>query len=346
MWSDGDAEGVCPGWLYPDAESGAVGTMAARWTDEVLRTGVRRPKTTSALRSGQSRLRVFFQHIRSTGGYTPVERRRAPRCLSLAEREEISRGLTADKSIRSIARALGRAASPISREMKRNGGVRRYRTVKADKRAWKQVLRPKPCKLAMRDALRQAVVCKLQRQWSPQQIAGWLARTHSGQEALNVSNETIYRSLYVQVRGVLKKELVQFLRTCRQLRGSRHKLKGKDPRGQIKDAVSISERPPSVEDRAIPGQWEGDLICGPSIALSSRSWSATRDMSCWPKWLTDEPRRSLMFSSSRLAAFQTNTTSLSHGMEAMNWPSIDASLWKQMSRFTSVIRKALSTSED
>lgn len=205
----------------------------------------------------------IFKHIRSTGGYTPVERRRAPSCLSLAEREEISRGLMVDRSIRSIARALGRAASTISREIKRNGGARRYRAVKADKRAWKQALRPKPCKLAMHDELRQAVICKLQRHWSPQQIAGWLARAHPGQEAMNVSHETIYRSLYVQARGVLKKELVQYLRTRRQLRGSRYAFKGKDPRGQIKDAVSISERPASVEDRAVPGHWEGDLICGP-----------------------------------------------------------------------------------
>lgn len=206
----------------------------------------------------------IFKHIRSTGGFTPIPRRRGPLALSLAEREEISRGLMAGQSMRFIAIMLRRAVSTISREIARNGGVRRYRAVKADKRAWKQALRPKPCKLVLSRCLRQAVTLKLVRHWSPQQIAGWLKRQYPHEEAMHVSHETIYRSLYVQARGALKKELQQYLRTKRQLRGSRHVRKDKDRRGQIRDAVSISERPACVEDRAVPGHWEGDLICGPN----------------------------------------------------------------------------------
>ena len=206
----------------------------------------------------------IFKHIRSTGGFTPVVRRRSPLALSLTEREEISRRLVACQSIRSIAKDLNRAASTISREIARNGGVRRYRAVKADKRAWKQALRPKPCKLMLNGRLRQAVVVKLQRHWSPQQIAGWLKRKYPDRGAMHVLHETIYKTLYVQARGALKKELIQYLRTKRQLRRSRHNVKDKDRRGQIQDAVSISQRPASVEDRAVPGHWEGDLICGPN----------------------------------------------------------------------------------
>jgi len=206
----------------------------------------------------------IFNHIRSTGGFTPIVRRRAPAALSLAEREEISRGLVAGRSIRSIARLLKRAASTVSREVARNGGASRYRAVTADKRAWKQSLRPKPCKLVLYHRLRQAVIIKLKRHWSPQQIAGWLKRTYPHQEAMHVSHETIYKSLYVQARGALKKELQQYLRTKRQLRGSRHVVKSEDMRGKIIDAISISERPASIEDRAVPGHWEGDLICGPN----------------------------------------------------------------------------------
>ena len=206
----------------------------------------------------------IFKHIRSTGGFTPVNRRRSSASLSLAEREEISRGLVAGHSIRSIARLLKRAASTISREVARNGGIRRYRAVKADKRAWKLALRPKPCKLVLQAPLRQAVVLKLETNWSPQQIAGWLKRTYPDCEDMHISHETIYKSLYVQARGALKKELVQYLRSKRQLRGSRYAKKDKDRRGKISDAISISERPASVEDRAVPGHWEGDLICGPN----------------------------------------------------------------------------------
>ena len=201
----------------------------------------------------------IFAHIKPSGGIKPPARRRSRLALSLAEREDISRGLVAGRSVRSMARALGRSPSTVSREIVRNGGSRWYRAAAADRRAWKQALRPKPCKLAVHGQLRQAVAAKLERNWSPEQIAGWLKRMHPGTEACQVSHETIYRSLYVQARGVLKKELMQHLRSRRPIRRSRHATqKGR----QIANAVSIRERPASIEDRAVPGHWEGDLLCG------------------------------------------------------------------------------------
>ena len=195
----------------------------------------------------------IFKILMKTGGLRPPERRRSRSSLTLAEREEISRGLVAGLSIRSIAADLKRAASTISREIKRNGGRRRYRAVRADKQAWAQALRPKPCKLLLDARLRQAVIIKLQRYWSPQQIAGWLKRSYPGQEDMHISHETIYKTLYVQARGALKKELIQYLREKRRLRRSRYAKQKTDKRGQIKDAISISERPAEVEDRAVPG---------------------------------------------------------------------------------------------
>lgn len=203
----------------------------------------------------------IFNHIRPSGGIRPPPRLRSRLALTLMEREEISRGLVTGRSIRAMARTLGRAPSTISREIARNGGPQRYRAAGADKRAWKQALRPKLCKLALFPRLRHSVAAKLALNWSPEQIAGWLKRTLPF-EALSVSHETIYRSLYVQARGVLKKELVEHLRTRRPIRRSRHASAKKDQRGRIPDAVSISERPATVEDRAVPGHWEGDLLCG------------------------------------------------------------------------------------
>ena len=212
----------------------------------------------------------IFSHLRPTGGIRPRVRRRSRLALSLAEREEISRGLVAEQSIRSIARALGRAPSTVSREIKRNGDYHRYRAAAADKRAWSEALRPKTCKLAMHACLRQAVERKLRHNWAPEQIAGWLKRTYPDNEAYHVSHETIYRSLFVQARGVLKKELMKHLRTGRPIRRSRHATAKADSRGQIPDMVSIRERPASVEDRAVPGHWEGDLVAG-----SNNSYMAT-----------------------------------------------------------------------
>jgi IS30 family transposase len=203
-----------------------------------------------------------FNHISYRGGIKPAPRRRSRLALTLAEREEISRGLVAGRSLRTIAQAMGRAPSTLSREIARNGGPDRYRAVRAEAHAWKRAFRPKACKLARHAQLRNAVAVKLALEWSPQQIAGWLKRMHPDNEALRVSHETIYRSLYVQARGVLKKELLAHLRTRRAIRRARNStMKGKHL-GQIVGAVSIAERPASVEDRAVPGHWEGDLLCG------------------------------------------------------------------------------------
>jgi IS30 family transposase len=203
-----------------------------------------------------------FSVLSPSGGIRPPERRRPLRALSLAEREEVSRGLVAGRSLRSIASQLGRAPSTISREVGRNGGRDRYRATMSDQAAWDRALRPKACKLACHPALRRTVSAKLSRNWSPEQIAGWLGRDFPEEEQRRVSHETIYKSLYIQARGVLKKELLAHLRAKRTIRRSRHASLKRDGLGQITDAVSISERPAAVEDRAVPGHWEGDLISG------------------------------------------------------------------------------------
>ena len=204
----------------------------------------------------------IYPLLSRTGGIRPANRTRSRLALSLVEREEISRGIVAQQSIRSMAALLGRSPSTVSREVRRNGGYNQYRAAVADERAWDQTRRPKRCKLAMSPWLRHAVSQKLILNWSPQQIAGWLKRAHPGDETYQVSHETIYRSLFVQARGVLKKELLQHLRYKRTIRRSRHASLKRDGLGQIKDAVSIRDRPASVEDRAVPGHWEGDLITG------------------------------------------------------------------------------------
>ena len=199
-----------------------------------------------------------FSVISPTGGIRPAERRRCSRALSLGEREEISRGLSIKRSFRQ----LGRAPSTISREVRRNGGRATYRATASDHAAWDRALRPKTCKLACYPLLARAVSTKLRRKWSPEQIAGWLKRTFPAEAHKQVSHETIYRSLYIQARGVLKKELLEHLRARRTVRRSRHASLKRNGLGQVKDAVSIRERPASVDDRAVPGHWEGDLIGG------------------------------------------------------------------------------------
>lgn len=200
--------------------------------------------------------------LAETGGIRPAPRRRSRLALTLAEREEISRAVVAGHSIRSIAASLGRAPSTISRELNRNGGEERYRASQADQAAWDRARRPKSCKLAQNRALARIVAGKLQLEWSPQQIAGWLKRTYSDDDNGQVSHETIYRSLFIQARGALKKELLQHLRRTRGMRRSRHHTMKTDNHGRITDTVSISERPATVEDRAVPGHWEGDLLFG------------------------------------------------------------------------------------
>jgi len=204
----------------------------------------------------------IYPLLERTGGIRPPDRKRSRLALTLVEREEISRGLTAERSLRSIARNLGRAASTISREVRRNGGVKNYRATQSDTAAWDRAHRPKPCKLVGNDYLCRAISAKLTRKWSPQQIAGWLMREHPDDENKRVSHETIYRSLFIQTRGVLKKELLAHLRATRSIRRSRHATLKRSGLGQIKDTISIRERPADVEDRAVPGHWEGDLIAG------------------------------------------------------------------------------------
>jgi IS30 family transposase len=200
--------------------------------------------------------------LAETGGIRPAPRRRSRLVLTLAEREEISRAVVAGHSIRSIAASLGRAPSTISRELNRNGGEERYRASQADQAAWERARRPKTCKLAQNRTLARIVAGKLQLEWSPQQIAGWLKRTYPDDDNGQVSLETIYRSLFIQARGALKKELLQHLRRTRGMRRSRHHTMKTDNHGRITDTVSISERPATVEDRAVPGHWEGDLLFG------------------------------------------------------------------------------------
>lgn len=200
--------------------------------------------------------------ISDSGGIRPAERRRGALALSLTEREEISRAVVEGRSMRSIAAALGRSPSTISREIKRNGGVDAYRASRADQAAWDRGRRPKLCKLRRNRALARLVASKLRLEWAPEQIAGWLKRTYPHDEACHVSHETIYRSLFIQTRGALKKELLAHLRRTRGTRRSRHYTQKTGAHGRIMDAISISERPAAVEDRAVPGHWEGDLLFG------------------------------------------------------------------------------------
>jgi IS30 family transposase len=204
----------------------------------------------------------IYPLLARTGGIRPSERRRSRLALTVGEREEISRGLRAQLSLRTIARQLRRAPSTISREVRHNGGRTGYRAARSDRAAWDRTRRPKPCKFACRPAFCRTVSVKLELKWSPQQIAGWLKREHPDDEHRRVSHETIYRNLFIQTRGVLKKELLAHLRATRAIRRSRHASLKCDGLGQIQDAISIRERPAAVEDRAIPGHWEGDLIAG------------------------------------------------------------------------------------
>jgi IS30 family transposase len=203
-----------------------------------------------------SSIRGIFER---SGGMRPQRRRRSARSLTLVEREEISRGIAAGRSVRSIALSLGRAPSTVSRELRRNGGRDGYRASWADEAAWDQACRPKICKLSRHRALARLVAAGLKLQWSPEEIAGWLRRTYPHDENRQVSHETIYKSLFIQARGALKKELLAHLRQSRSMRRPRgHTQKNR----QIKQAVSIRERPAEVEDRAVPGHWEGDLLMG------------------------------------------------------------------------------------
>ncbi|MHC4230884.1 MAG: IS30 family transposase, partial [Planctomycetota bacterium] len=189
--------------------------------------------------------------LAETGGIRPRPRSRSRLALTLAEREEISRGMVAGRSLRAIAASLDRAPSTVSREINRNGGRRCYRASTADQAAWDRARRPKSCKLVQNRALARIVARKLKGLWSPEQIAG----AYPDDENFQVSHETIYRSLFIQARGALKKELLQHLRRTRAMRRGRSHTQKTATHGRIKDTVSIRERPASVEDRAVPGHW-------------------------------------------------------------------------------------------
>ncbi len=204
----------------------------------------------------------IYPILAPSGGIRPPKRTRSRFALSLSEREEISRGIARQQSIRGMARQIQRSPSTISREIHRNGGYDEYRASAADQATWARAHRPKPCKLAQHRSLAKVVATKLQQQWSPQQIAGWLKKQYPEREHARVSHETIYRSLYIQARGVLKKELQACLRTQRTIRRSKQASLKRQGLGKITQAVSIKERPASVEDRAVPGHWEGDLLGG------------------------------------------------------------------------------------
>jgi len=206
------------------------------------------------------RASYLYRVIQAAGGVAPAERSRSPRVLSFGEREEISRAIAAGESFRAIARRLNRAVSTISQEVARHGGRGHYRAARADWAAWQSALRPKACLLATNRDLQRIVAVKLKQDWSPQQIAGWLKDEYPGNPEMWVSHETIYRSLFVQARGALKKELVGHLRSKRRIRRPR---RAEDGRGnRMRGAVSIRQRPAEVEDRAVPGHWEGDLVEG------------------------------------------------------------------------------------
>jgi IS30 family transposase len=199
--------------------------------------------------------------VESWGGVRPPVRTRSSRHLSLVEREEISRGVAAGDSLRMVATRLGRAPSTISRELARNGGRHRYRAHHADRAALRRGRRPKPSKLAENPELRAVVEEKLKDWWSPQQVVLWLKRTYPDNQEMQVSHETIYLSLFVQGKGALRRELTECLRTGRAYRRPKVK-RAPSGKGQIVDPVMISERPAEVEDRAVPGHWEGDLLMG------------------------------------------------------------------------------------
>ena len=202
--------------------------------------------------------------VRARGGVRPVAATRSARTLSLVEREVIERGRDAGQSCRALARMLGRAPSTISREIQRNGTRwrTRYQALPADRRAWRLAQRPKPSRLATHPRLRAVVAAQLRLDWAPAQIAAWLVRTYPEDPAMQVSAETIYKSLYVQARGALRHELTAHLRRGQSMRRSRGARRRTTGGGGIVGALSIRARPPEAADRAVPGHWEGDLLAG------------------------------------------------------------------------------------
>lgn len=234
-------------------------TIDALWVR--LREGQAAKPTARQLSLSPGTVRAYL--IRC-GGVRPNPRHRSACRLSITEREEISRGLAAGQSIRSIAVRLGRAPSTLSREVNASGGPRRYRAARADREAWSRATRPKAYKLAMNPVLHAIVEDKLRRRWSPQQIARWLKVKHPEEPEMQVSHESIYRTLFVQSRGALYKELTAYLRTGWVIRRSKG-VRLPDGRGGRPNTLHISERPAEVA-RAVPGYWEGDLVFGKGMS--------------------------------------------------------------------------------
>jgi IS30 family transposase len=245
------------GAAMPKGHALSEATKEAIW--ELRAQGLSEREITRRLGLG---LNTVSHYLRALGGIRPRARRRAERCLTLDEREEISRGIARGHSARAIARALGRSHTTIAREIERCGGRTRYRAHAADREAWRRARRPRPTKLELCPELRRAVEEHLADDFSPEQIAGWLRLAYPDNEAMQVSHETIYRALYVQARGGLKRELTKHLRKGRSKRYARSQSSKRSGQGRLTDMVLISERPPEVEDRAIPGHWEGDLLMG------------------------------------------------------------------------------------
>lgn len=212
----------------------------------------------------------IFCFLQKYGGIKPVKSVRSKQALTLLEREEISRGLSAKLSIRAIAKLLNWSPSTISREISRNGGITKYRAILADRQTWLRAKRPKKTKLQINISLNSIIADKLSTKWSPEQISGYLKRTYPNDTAMNISHESIYKALYIQSRGYLKNELLKHLRTQRVMRQSKQFNTKGNARGGIIDAVSIHDRPKEIDARTIPGHWEGDLICG-----SNKSYIAT-----------------------------------------------------------------------
>ena len=239
---------------YKLLTAAAVRAVWTRW-----QRGETVMEISTALACGYATVR---EHVDRAGGIRPRERHRAAWSLSLAEREEISRGVAAGEGVRGIARRLQRPPSTVSRELARHGGRTHYRASVADRQAWARARRPKPARLAACRRLRRAVEGKLRQDWSPEQIAAWLHRTYPAEPQMHLSHETIYQALYVQARGALRRALVAHLRRGRGYRRPRAQARALRGPGQLRDIVRLAERPPSADTRAVPGHWEGDLLVG------------------------------------------------------------------------------------
>lgn len=282
----------------------------------------------------------IYEVVGAEGGIAPTPRRRSRLALGPAEREEISRQLAQGHSLRAISRVVGRAPSTISREVDRNGGRALYRAAPADRRAWRHARRPKPCRLSLRPALRRVVAKKLAQQWAPQQISGWLRRVFPSDPSMQVSHETIYRSLFVQSRGVLKRALLRELRRQHHFRHARSAMVARPRPGQIVDAVSIRTRPAAVQDRAVPGHWEGDLLEGARGTYVATLVERQSRYVMLVRVPNKETRTVVRALARRISRLPNGLMNRSHGIAVPNSPRIARSRLQRTSRSTSVIPTA------